>query len=143
MAVKTQKLSRDDVLKWLIHPAFNLETITLNNGDVPLVIGDSLVGRLAWNSSGSTWKILDDGDSITAASIICPIMTDDLLIANAAGDAAAAFPKCVILRRGPALVHADGIVYDADVVQATVNAAMLAQGIKLVTETGLQYTYDT
>lgn len=139
MPTKTQKKLVDDVLQWMIHPAFNLEKITLNNGDVALAAGATLVGKLALNTSGTTWKILDDGDSITAASVICPIVDSRIIDSAKAGDASAIATNCVILRRGPAIVHGDELEYDADVVQATVKAAMLAQGIKLVFETGLAF----
>lgn len=138
--VLTQKKTVDDVLKWVAHPAFNFAEITLNNGDVALAVGDKLVGRLAWNSSGSTWKILDDGDSISATSVICPIVDDRTLLTAAAGDAAGIATRCRILRRGPALVHGDELTFDADVVQATVKAAMAALGIILVYETGLEWS---
>lgn len=138
--VKTQTLRLADVLKWVVHPGFCYEEVSLNNGDIALSQGGSILGHLAFYT-GSAWKILDDGDSITAASIICPILHQQLLLADAAGDAAAFLPKCVILRRGPAIVHKEKLTYDAGVVQATVDAAMAAQGIITKIEEGLEYTY--
>lgn len=138
--VLTQKKTVDDVLKWMVHPAFCFEEITLNNGDIALAVGDKLVGRLAWNSSGTTWKILDDGDSISATSVICPIVDERTLLTAANADAAAIATRCRILRRGPALVHYDELVIDADVVVATVKAAMKAQNIVLVYETGDEWS---
>ena len=140
MATKTQKKTLNDVLVQEWHPAFNREVITLNNGDVALAAGDTLVGKLALNTSGTTWKILDDGDTISAASVICPILDARILQGPVAGDASAFATKVTILRRGPALVHGDELEYDADVVKATVDAAMLALGIKKVSETGLAFT---
>lgn len=137
---KTQKKTLNDVLIQLWHQAYCLEKITLNNGDIALVAGDTLVGKLAWNSSGSTWKILDDGDTISATSVICPILDSRILQSNFAADAASIATNCLILRRGPALVQAEELEYDPGLTVATVDAAMLAQGIKKVTEAGLAFT---
>ena len=139
MAAITQKLVLDDVVKYLLHPAFNVDIVSLNNSDVARAAGDGLIGELAFYT-GSAWKILDDGDSISAASLICPILWNEKLLAAAAGDEAAIVPKCPILRRGPAIVIKNDIVYDA--VEATCDAAMLALGIKTVEETGLEVNYD-
>jgi hypothetical protein len=141
MAIElVQKKLLDDVLRWVVHPAYCYEEITLNNGDIALLAGDQLLGRLAWNSSGTTWKILDDGDSINTSSVICPIIDQRRLTDGVAGDAASIATRCLILRRGPALVHYDELIVDAGAVVATVKAAIEAQGIQLVYETGLQYT---
>lgn len=141
MAAIVQKLVLDDVVKYLLHPGYNIDLITLNNGDIALEVGDSLLGKLAWNSSGTTWKILDSADVITASSIICPIVYNRKLIAAAAADAAGFLTKVPIIRRGPALVHKDVLFYDEQV-EATVDAALLALGIKPVDETGLLLNYD-
>lgn len=141
--VVTQKAVLDDVLDWMVHPGYCVEEVSLNNGDIALSAGDSLIGMIAINTSGTTWKILDDGDTFSAASIVGVILHNTKLLANAAADAAAMVPKCAVLKRGPARVHRDGLVYDAGLTAATVDAALAAAGIQIIEETGVLYSYDS
>lgn len=137
MTVYTQKKVLDDVLQWMAHPSYCVDTVTISNGDIALAEGDSLIGQLAFYT-GSVWKILDDGDSISATSLICPILHTPKLLEAATADEVGFLTKVPILRRGPALVQYEELVIDA--VEATVLAAMLALGIKTVSENGLVYT---
>lgn len=138
--VTTQKRVLDDVAQWMVHPAFCVESVTLNNGDIALVEGDSLLGKLAWYT-GSAWKVLDDQDVISGTSLICPILYTRKMLAAVTADQAAFLTQVPILRRGPALVQYEEL--DIDAVEATVLAAMLVLGIKTVTENGLVYTMDS
>lgn len=142
MTAITQKLVLDDVVKFLLHPAYNLDVVaSLNNGKTALAVGDQLLGKLAWNSAGTTWKILDEDDVISATSIICPIVHLPRMLEAELADAAGVAVDVSVLRRGPALIHYQGIDYGG-AVEATVNAAMLALGIKVVNETGVAVNYD-
>lgn len=155
MTAITQKLVLDDVVKYLLHPAFNFEVVSaINNGKNALAIGDQLLGKIVW-WTGSAWKILDEDDAIspvTTATYSAPdvtvvepstlgvITTLPRLEAVADADAAAFASDITILRRGPALVHRDGIDYGgAD--EDDVNAILKAQGIIIVDETGVAINY--
>lgn len=137
--VKTQKANLDDVLKWCVHEAYCIELVTLSNSDVAQVAGDTILGHLAWYT-GSVWKVLDSGDTISGTSLICPILYTRAMTGAVAADAVGFLKNVPILRRGPALVHKDGIRYNPSVVSATCVTAMLALGIKQVDEVGVVYS---
>lgn len=152
MPTITQKLVLDDVVKFIAHPAFNIDVLTISNGDIALAVGDSILGKLVfW--TGSVWKIIDsadtletDGTAVTTdvlaeRSIVGVIVDTRKILTAVTADQAGFLTDCPVLRRGPALVHGDNLFYDEQTA-ADVNALLLEQGIKVVDETGLALNYD-
>lgn len=152
MAVITQKTVLDDVVKYLAHPAFCVDVLTVSNGDVALAIGDSILGKLVfW--TGAVWKIVDsedtletDGTAVTTdvlaeRSKVGVIVDTRKMLSAVLADAAGFITDCAVLRRGPALVHEDYVVYDEQTA-ADVNALLLEAGIKVVGDAGLALNYD-
>lgn len=125
------------VIQWLLHPAYNYDVATLVAPAGGIAAGTNLKGKLAIDNGDGTWTQVIAATVVAADTKLGVILRDELVLTAVA--AAGTIAKTKILARGPALVHDDELDY-TEHTAATVKAALLAQGIRVVDETGDAYT---
>lgn len=128
MAILTDEVRVDELLLWETDPRYCREDAT--------IIGVAAAGEQNWirgqilKSASANYTAVVSGDTSAAnAVLLAPVtITDDGTV------------KAPILKRGPALVNTDKLVSVATTNLAAQKAALVALGMKLVSEPAKQTT---
>ena len=119
MTVYTEGNYTGDLLKYELNPLYTRETVTLVSGQ-NLTVG-AVLGQI---TTGGKYTILAPGASDGSQTVAGVLLFDC--------NASSADTKAVILKRGPAVVSADYLVWPAGISapnKATAIAALTALGI--------------
>lgn len=134
-----------DVVDWMVHHGYCVESYKVDLGDVAKSKGDKLVGEILIFGVNSNPKLVDTtGDSLGATSDLGILLEPSGLTADKAADATDVYGREVpVLVRGPARIHNQGLKLDTTTATlADAKAALDAVGVQFVDETGLEYTSD-
>lgn len=124
----------ESVLQSQFNPVYNIDVMNVTVHTGGIAAGSNLLGGLVW-FTGGVWKNMIAADVVTATDKVGVILKRDVFVQAVTAGTVIKLP---ILMRGPACVHKSGLNYTAHV-QATIDAALLLAGIKVVTETGAAY----
>jgi|694.fasta_scaffold34928_9 hypothetical protein len=140
MTTHTQNPRLHDVVDWLVHEGFNIRAASVTNAVAARVVGDSLMGQVAYSSDGgATWKILATGDNLAAANVRLAVLIPTRAVTAAIGSSDV-MANVRLIHRGPGRIHKKGLVLNAGVVAATVYTILENQNLQVVDETGALFS---